>query len=838
MWRWCKRLAILILPLLVVVAGVGFMLIRAEALASLPIRAGTIAVAGVSAPVTVSRDALGVPRIRAATLADACFAQGFLHAQDRYVQMDVMRRYAAGRLAELFGTAMVENDRRMRPHAFERRADDVLKRLPERHRVLLSAYAAGVNEGLRRLRAAPPEYALLRVAPKPWSERDALLLQYTMWDMLAMNRGFELMLGTMREALSESAIRFLTPEASRFDVVEPGPGWTVPPVPGPGEITIPQARSSASPRRPEPARPSFSEIEFARALSPAHDELFAIGSNAWAVSGGRSTTGGAILANDMHLPLRVPAMWYRVSLAWSDGPTPSASTSASSAAAGRLDGFSLPGVPGIVVGGNAVVAWGFTNVEGDFEDWVVIETDPADPNRYKVPGGTEEFTRVVEQIDVRGGASQRLEVRQTRWGPVARADATGRPLVARWIAHEDEHTNLNLFDIFTADTIEKAVDAAASWHGPPQNTVIASADGRIAWTASGLFPVRSGFDGSFPVSWARAGVGWTSWLADADRPRVIDPPSGVIVTANHRTLPVERARKFGRAWASPARAARITELLAASPKHDEKSLLAIQLDTGRATMNFYRDLALEACRTDEAGTLENKGEIERLLKDWNGTADAEQRGFALLKRFRAQLMARAFKAFTAPCEKIDPGFRYRWFNDEEPLRTLLEKRPAHLLPRVSEAASGDVASAGESDASWESLIRSCLARAVNDLEATSAKLGLATTWGDLNRANVSHPLSSALGRIPGVRSLLDMPSVPLSGDGLSVRAQTSEFGASQRLVISPGHEESAIAQLPGGQSGHFLSPHYRDQFNAWVRGEPTPLLPGQTVWTMTLTPVK
>ncbi len=326
------------------------------------------------------------------------------------------------------------------------------------------------------------------------------------------------------------------------------------------------------------------------------------------------------------------------------------------------------------------------------------------------------------------------------------------------------------------------------------------------------------------MAWSDATVGWTGWMKESDRPRVIDPASGVLFTANNRLLPVERARALGRAWASPARAARIGELLAAREKHDERSLLSIQLDTARAPMEFYRGLALEACGTEGDGALEERGAIEEVLKSWNGTADADQRGFALLKRFRAELLSRALRVFTARCEKVDAGFRYRWFNDEDPLRAVLEARPAHLLPP------------GEQD--WGALIRGCLARAVHDLKTKEPRLGLGTTWGDLNRAKVEHPLSAALGRVPGVRALLDMPRVPLPGDGQSVRAQSAEFGASQRLVISPGREDQAIGQLPGGQSGHFLSPNYRDQFAAWVRGDATPLLPGQTVHTLTLTPGK
>ncbi len=804
MWRWTKRLLLLCIPLLVVLGAVAFMYARSVALASLPDVRGVVEVRGVVSTVKVSRDSLGVPLIEAATMEDACFAQGYVHAQERFVQMDAMRRYASGRLAEVFGSSMIENDRRMRAHQFERRADEVLRTVPEAHRAMLRAYAAGVNEGLRRLGAAPPEHAALGVELKTWNERDALLMQYAMWDTLAMNRAFELMIGTMRDALPPKAVAFLTPEVSRWDVVEPGPVWTKPDMPGPDDMKPLPLPSGTKNPAPETTT-KVSHIA-------ADPEPLPLGSNSFAVAALRSGTGGAILANDMHLPLRAPAMWHRVSLAWTGG---------------RLDGFSLPGVPGIVVGSNGNVAWGFTNVTGDYEDWIIIEPDAMNPDRYRVPpgtgengGDTEEFGRLIEQIDVARGVAQRFEMRQTRWGPVSRTDARGRPLVLKWGAHDTARTNIRLFDLLRARTLEDALDAAASWDGPPQNVLVASKDGRIGWTVSGAIPLRAGFDGTAPTSWATPGIGWNGWVETSKKPRSIDPSSGVLFTANNRVLPVEQSRVFGRAWSSPDRAARIGELLAKKPKHDEASLLSIQLDTAREPMRYYADLARKACKTSSTGTIDTG--VLSVLDSWNGTAEADQRAFALLKRFRAQLRARAFVVLLDACKSVDPRFRYSWFNDEEPLRRVLDERPPHFLP------------AGTRD--WDALVRSCLEDAVKDLETTGPKRGLDTTWGELNRANIAHPLSGALSWVPGVSDLLDMPAVPLPGDGLTVRAQTAEFGASQRLVVSPGREGTGIAHLPGGQNGHFLSPHYRDQFESWLKGSPAPLLPGPAVETLTLRP--
>lgn len=812
MWRWTRRVILLTIPLLLVLGAVGFMSARGVFIASLPSVRGSLKVSGLSSRADISRDGAGVVTVSGASFEDVCFAEGFVHAQERFAQMDSLRRYAAGRLAEMFGASALELDKRMRPNEFERRADELLRRLPERHRAALRAYALGVNEGVRLLGAPPPEHALLRAAVRPWLERDALLVQYAMWDTLAMDRGFELMTGTMLQALPGPLVRFLTTERTRWDRPllggrDPEP-WALP-IPGPEVINIREPSGGSPPSPDSPSSPTARAGPYRRLDT---DGDAPVGSNSFAVAGDRSVHGGAILANDMHLPLKVPAMWFRVRLVWGDR---------------RLDGMSLPGVPGIVVGSNSRLAWGFTNVGGDFEDWILIETDTANPDRYKTPEGSEEFGHVVYQIGVGGpwgdtGASIRLDLRTTRWGPVTRTDVKGRPLVPRWTAHDVERTNINLLDLFTARTLEEGVEAARSWFGPPQNVLIASDQGRIAWVVSGSIPVRTGVDGRSPASWAAPGTGWTGWLDEKERPLVIDPPGGALWTANNRTLSPERAEGIGHAWANAGRAARIGDLLGGRARHSEGDLLAIQLDTRDAQYDFYKALALEACAAaDDPSPFQH---VEPVLAGWNGRADTDQAGFALLKKFRARLRSAVFGPLTAPCLILDPTFRYRWFNEEEPLRRLLEARPLHLL--------------SSRYADWASLIRACLFEAVNELKDSPPRKGPATTWGELNRAAIEHPLSGALGWIPGMDRLLNMPPDPLPGDVNTVRVSTPSFGASQRLVVSPGREESGIAELPCGQSGHPLSVHYRDMQGAWVRGEATPLAPGAAVSILTLEPAR
>lgn len=794
---------------LIVAAAAGIMYARAVLLGSMPTESGVIRVAGLGAAVRIERDRLGIPTLSGRDFEDVCQAEGFVHAQERFAQMDGLRRYASGRLAEVFGASMLERDKLMRPHGFERLADEVLKKLPESHRLALRAYARGVNQGLASLASPPPEYALLRVSPVLWQDRDSLLVQYAMWDLLALGAGFEKMVHVMRGSLPLPLVEFLTPPVTRFDAPLLGPppsAADIPQLPSAESLNVGVANESMGTAGAGMASDRTSDDPMIRWFNT--EDLVSAGSNSMAIAGNRSRTGSAILGNDMHLPLRVPAVWYRVSLRWTHG---------------RLDGLSLPGVPGIVAGSNGSIAWGCTNVEGDFEDWIIIETDPADPDRYRTPeGGTEEFGRLVEQFEVRGGQSQRAEYRTTRWGPVSMTDFKGRALVARWIAQDSDRTNINIFNLFAARTIEEGVAAAASWYGPPQNVLLASSTGRIAWVVSGSIPKRTGFDGSYPVSWANKGVGWSGWLDEKDRPKVIDPPGGVLYTANQRTVAPAQALLLGRGWANPSRAARLADLLtppSAGP-FDEATVHRIQLDTRRAQMDFYRDLAVAAA--DAAPQDLELAGCRRVLAGWNGTADADQNAFALLKIFRNHLRSRILDWLTEPCIKADKSFRYRWFNEEEPIRQILEARPPHLLPPGHD--------------NWEGFIRSALLDSVKTLGETGPKKGLETTWGEINRAKIEHPVASALAWIPGLSERINMPRDPLPGDGLSVRVQTAEFGASQRLAVSPGHEESGICVLPCGQSGHPLSPHYRDLHADWVNGHATPLLPGTAVTILTLEP--
>ncbi len=530
-----RRGAVTLLTLFVKLGVAGALTVRALIVGGLADADGRIVVNGLAADAEIRRDARGVVDVEAASLDDLAFAQGFVHAQDRYFQMDAARRLAAGRLAELVGPSGRRYDRTMRGKLLADVADRALERLPAAQRRLLDRYVEGVRAGLDNLEAPPPEYLLLGAAPEPWTARDSLLVVLAMFDLLVSdNERIEYAAGVMQAALPSALYQFLTPETSRFDAPMDGPPGDPDgpaPIPGPDVADVRPLGWSAG----APPLASGDGVATPRA----------IGSNGWAVAGRRTTHGGAILASDMHLPLTAPNVWHRMRLRW-----PGA----------FAVGVTLPGAPGVVAGANGHIAWGFTNVHGDFTDLVRIEEAEGG---YRVPGGVEPFEVRREVIRVRWGEPVELIVRVTRWGPIVRTDWNGAPLARCWTADRPGAVDFDLLSMMAAKTLEDAVQAARGWGGPPQNVMIAAADGRIAWTVSGHLPKRRGVDGRTPASWAN-GDGWDGQIDDDDRPMIIDPPGGAVWTANARAVSVARAGAIGHSFSFGGRASRIGELLHAA----------------------------------------------------------------------------------------------------------------------------------------------------------------------------------------------------------------------------------------------------------------------------------
>ena len=790
--RVAATCAAALLAVMLALAVAGWLALRA----SLPVLDGELHLAGLAAPVTVTRDALGVPTIRGGSRADVARATGFLHAQERFFQMDLLRRSAAGELAELLGRPALKWDRGIRIHRFRDVARRTVALLEPGERGLLRAYSEGVNAGLAALGARPFEYLLLRAAPAPWREEDSFLVVLAMFiDLQDPEDRRESDLGVLRDVMPGSVFDLLAPIGTSWDAPLVGEAPTPPPLPGPETLDL---RKSAT------ALPAPSA-----ALAVA--ERVAAGSNNWALAGSRTTHGGAIVADDMHLSLSVPNTWYRAEIVWPGGPV---------GAETRVVGVTLPGTPAVVVGSNTRVAWGFTNSYGDFTDLVVIEQSAGDPTTYLTPAGPRRFEHTREVLHVRGGAEEIVDVAETIWGPIVDHDRLGRPRALRWTAHEPEAISFGLLRVERAATLEEALDAANASGIPAQNFVCAAADGRIGWTIAGRIPRRVGLDGRVPTSWRDGSRRWDGWLAAAEVPRVVEPPTGALWTANSRTLSGADLALLGDGgYGLGARARQIRDDLAALGRASEADMLRIQLDDRAVFLARWQRLLLDALTPAALAGHPRRAEARPLVAAWGERAAVDSAGYRIVRAFRLELTARVLGALTAPCRAADPRFSTRELGQaEDAVWRLLTERPPHLLdPRF---------------AGWNEQTLAALDAALADIGKDGRPLA-AHTWGERNTAAIRHPLSGAA---PLLGRLLDMPADRLPGDGNMPRFQAPADGASERMAVSPGHEESGYLHMPCGQSGHPLSPFYRAGHAAWARGEPSPFLPGPAAHSLRLLP--
>jgi penicillin amidase len=773
-----KRRLRIVLAVLFVLFVLVLLAARHQLRASLPQLDGTRFLPGLSAEVTVERDGLGVPTIRAANRLDAARALGFLHGQERFFQMDLMRRKAAGELSELFGAAALDVDKEIRVHRLRDVARRTMASAIPRDRAILEAYAAGVNAGLSALGAAPFEYLLIPQEPAAWKAEDSVLVPLAMFIELHNPDGVrELSLGVMHDLLPPQLAELLTQSGTEWDAPLVGEPMATLPIPGPEVFDL---RKERTPPRPLPWS-GFAERQ------PR-------GSNNWAVAGTHTADGRAWLANDMHLGIQVPNTWYKAAMVLPGG---------------RVDGITLPGVPAFVVGSTGRIAWGFTNSYVNWHDLVIVETDPNDPEVYRTPQGPRRFEHHREVIRVANGEDVTLEVRGTIWGPVLfDKDHRGRPLAFAWTGHRPDAIDVGILDLETAKNVDEAIAIAHRAGIPPQNFVVADADGRIGWTLIGKVPKRIGIGGEVPTSWADGTRGWAGWLAPEEVPKVVDPPSGRVWTANTRVVDgPELARVGDSGYWLGARARQIRDGLHALDKAKPQDLLAIQLDDRALFLARWRELFLKT----------SSGEMRDLVeKSWTGRASIGSVGYRLVKEFRREVRNRVFEAIVARCAAADERFDLGELRQiEGPLWKLIAERPAHLLdPRYK---------------SWDDLL---LASADAVLASYEGESLAERTWGERNTSRIRHPLSIALPAFAG--RWLDMEPRPLPGDVDMPRLQGPSFGSSERIVVSPGKEEAGYFHMPAGQSGHPLSPHYGDGHEAWEEGRPTPFLPGKPVHTLKL----
>jgi penicillin amidase len=540
----------------------------------------------------------------------------------------------------------------------------------------------------------------------------------------------------------------------------------------------------------------------------------AIGSNNWAVSGALTPDGHALVANDMHLQIRVPNTWYRASMEWPDPANPSEPH--------LLIGTTLPGVPALVTGSNTQIAWGFTNTWADWGDLVELETDSAHPNRYRTPDGWREFEHFDEVIEIAGQPPQHEDVAWTIWGPVLGADHRGRMRAYAWVAHAADRLATTVTPLESARTIEEAFDEANGLGTPGQNLVVADRSGRIGWTVYGSIPRRVGTDGVLPSSWANGSRGWQGWLDRAEYPRIVDPPGGRIWTANARVVSGDMLAKLGDgSYELGTRARMIHERLMERERFTPRDMLAIQMDASAEFLDRWRTLLLNTLTPGAISGHADRAELRRIVEQgWTDQASPDSAAYGLVHLFRDRLSERVIAFELSQCYEADETFDYATVRRREgPIWKLVTVKPQHLLdPHF---------------ATWDDVIIEAIDETIADAQEHRSG-GLADRkWSELNGTFYRHPLSPAL---PFLSRWLDMPARPVAGDLYTIQVHSGSLGASERMVVSPGQEASGIMHMPTGQSGHPLSPFYENSHEAWLKGDPTPFLPGPTEHSLTFAP--
>ena len=835
--------------LLIVLAGAAYMFgcryMSTAMRANLPQIDGTLAVYGLGAPVTVARDAQGVPHIHANSLDDLVFAQGYVTAQDRLWQMELLRRYAAGELAAVLGRGYVEHDRVQRVLQVRVAADRALAALPAGQRHWLEVYARGVNASITTQRDhLPLEFRLLAYRPAPWTPRDSLLAELSLFQELTT--GFPDKLG--REALaarlSPDLIADLYPTGSWRDH---WPGQPTPDVTAvqPEFNDIPLDESQTKLRRPSITTSSEDLIALRQTLALFHPPCpgCVSGSNAWSVSGAHSASGKPLLSNDTHLNLGVPGIWYEADL---DAARPAPLVDFHAA------GVTLPGVPFVVIGHNDHVAWGFSNLGADVQD-LYIEHTRGTPTgaEYQTAGGIWRPVRYrPEVIHVRGAADVTLNVPLTRHGDADTPIVTSifanelRSVSLRWTIYDPANVTVPTFDVDSAGDWNSMVGALANWGGPPLSLIYADDQGHIAYHAIGRIPLRGDANSPGPLSPVptdatapdAASHEWAGYIPFDQLPQVFDPPTGVLAAANARVTPDNYAFPITLNWMAPYRTERIYKVLeptpaeaALAPAHPftPADMLALQNDVFSGL-----DLVIAqklAYSIDHAtGPLKNDKALHQaadLLRDWNGSVDANAAAPAivdaareafwpmlLIPKLAPQLAGRVAQGEDlSKARDLPPDLArdanlwtvYLWGERDFVQEELITKTPARWLP--------------PGYATWEDFLAAAVARGLRDAKAPRNL----STWqhGKAFPVDIEHPIFS---RSVLIERLVGAPvgtgRRPQSGDRTTVKQVGLAFGPSERLTVDLADPDRTTLNIVLGQSGNPVSPWFMDQFQSWLRG--------------------
>ncbi len=787
--RLIRHSLIFLLFLCLFIGGITWFLLRG----SLPQYTGEITISELKMPVSIERDAFGSVTIHAQNRFDLTHALGFVHAQERFFEMDLMRRRAAGELSELFGSAALPSDRIARRYRMRARVSVILNQLTHDEHKLLNVYQKGVNNGLKALTVRPFPYLLTQTHPDDWQMEDSLLVVMAMYFILNdTSKSRELGLSTMKASLPDSVYQFLTANGGQWEAPLLGTPSAWPLLPTADEINL------------QTLDPKLLHHDYElKGNMP--------GSNNFAVAG-VIANGAALVANDIHLELKVPSTWFRTRLIY---PNQSNNTDSHD-----ITGVNLPGMPAIIIGSNRHIAWSFTNSYGDFADWVRTTLDPQDVSRYLSSTGWKPLTTHHETIRVKDAPDEQLIVNETEWGPILAKDYDGTPLALAWTALQPKAVNLSLGELGHTSSIDEAILIAQNSGIPAQNFIVGDKNGNIAWTIAGLIPQRTkNYDPTLPADWTAINTGWQGWLEASSYPLIHNPPSHRLWTANAQVIanpPIDLLGDGG--YDLGARAKQIRDNLNERDYFSPADMLAIQLDHRALFLARWHKLLKSTL--NQMQDAQWYREIQQALGDWDGQASTTSVSYLIVHAYRQEVIQRIIEGFAAVIWQHNPNFELPKLNQvENAVWLLIEQQPKHLLSPGYDT--------------WDALLTDSVEQVANALQKQPGSI-MARHWGEHNTASIRHPLSRMLPDF--VASWLDMPNDALPGDGNMPRVQTPDFGASQRSAVAPGNEEEGYFDMSGGQSGHPLSPYYGSGHNNWVKGEPTPFLPGPSEQVMRLLP--
>jgi len=775
--RWPARTVLAVVAFLVLAAFLfcwGWTLWLKHAMrASLPQLDGRLHVAGLSQPVTVRRDAHGIPHIVAANMDDLIVAEGYVTAQDRLWQMDMLRRYAAGDLAEILGPKAVRHDRAQRILEIRNTAAAALQALPPQQRHFLQDYARGVNAYIAATRGhLPAEFRMLDYKPQPWQPLDSALVALNMAETLSMDFPTKLAREKVVERLHwPILIHDLYPVGSWRD--HP-PVSSQPPITAPQPI--PQVPLDASQTSVEKSVRDLLRLEklLPSARVPGCPAC-APGSNDWVVSGAHSTTGKPLLSNDMHLDHTIPNTWYEAQL---------------TAGNFNVAGVTLPGLPFVIVGHNARIAWGFTLLYADVQD-VYVEQRRGD--EYKTPQGWKPFVHDRETIEVRGGLNVKLDVLRTDHGPVITPllPHEDRTLALRWTIYDPASVTLPFDQVDSAQNWDQFRAAFAQFGGPPENAVYGDVDGNIGYQAVGMVPYRPG--GLMGVPITDDSHEWQGYIPFDKLPSVYNPPDGILATANSRVTPTDDPYPLTLDWGAPYRNERIWKVLRSKPKFSPADMLALQNDV-HSTLDLAIARRLTYAIDNSNHPNHRLRQAANILRSWNGEVTIATPAATIVDAARKALWPMILKFRLGDEWKL-----YRWYESSYVEEQIVSEQSRRWLPKKY--------------GNWNDF----LAKAVdNGLNVMRAPRDLAQwRYGDVHPVEVEHPL---YGMIPWLRDWTGTGVHPQSGDGTTVKQVSRSFGPSERLTVDFSDLDHSTLNVLTGEAGDPLSPYYMDQWPYWYRG--------------------